>query len=299
MKQFDGLNNYISNEETVVVLGMFDGLHLGHLALLNKAEEVSCGAPITVMTFANHFRGVKKDFSMIMTMEEKIDIFDYLEIDNLIVQKVDEAFMDTTATGFIAMLSDVININSVVVGFDYTFGKDGAGGIELLKSSFKKVYVVDEVDEAGEKVSSTRLRKAIEDCDFQKYMDLCGRPYSVTGIVSHGNSIGKENGTPTINIPICSQKLLPPDGVYMTRVKFGQKIYNSIANLGSAPTFNRNEKILEVHLFNFSGDAYGQKAQVMFYKHIRDIKKFFSSRDLYAQITKDIEITMNFFKHLK
>lgn len=299
MKQFNGLENYSDEASTVLVLGMFDGLHIGHLALIDKAFEIAGEDKITVLTFANHFKSMEKAFPLLLTKEEKIARFKELGIDELILQTIDRRFMDTEPCEFIGMLKEKINIKAIVVGFDYTFGRLGKGDVSMLKEHFDNVYVVDEVDVDGQKASSTRLRKAIENCDFDEYIKLCNRPYSVMGNVVYGNNIGSKHNTPTINVPIYKDKLLPRDGVYMTRVIICGRKFNAIANLGYAPTFDRENRVLEVHIFDFDENAYGSSVEVLFYKRIRDVIKFKSPGELYEQIGKDVCCTKKFFKALK
>lgn len=296
MKQFNGLKNYIKNDGAVLVLGMFDGMHIGHLALFEKANEIKQDNTITVLTFSNHFKGIKRQFKMLMTAEEKAEMMEKIGVDELIMQKADKALMDTNAQDFIEILKNNININAIVVGFDYTFGKYGVGDVEMLKEHFDHVYVVNRVEIDGRKISSTCLRECVRNSDFERYKRISGRCYSITGIVEHGNSIGRENDTPTMNVRFNEEKMTPPDGVYMTRVKILDRMYNSISNLGSAPTFKRDNQVLEVHVFDFNESVYNTIVEVYFYKRIRDIKRFDNPNALYKQITEDINETKNYFR---
>lgn len=299
MKEFNGLNNYIKNDGTVLVLGMFDGMHLGHLALFKKAKEIKEDSGITVLTFGNHFKGINRQYKTLMTSKEKAEALKLIGVDELIMEKMDKALMDTSAEDFISRIKSKINIKAVVVGFDYTFGKHGFGDVDMLKEHFERVYVVDKVEKDGEKISSTRLRECVRNSDFDEYERLCTRPYSITGTVEHGNCIGRKNDTPTINVKISEEKMTPPQGVYMTKINIAGKVYESISNLGGAPTFDRKEHILEVHVFDFNEEVYGVKVEVYFYKRIRDIKKFDECGELYARICEDIEAAKNYFRGLK
>lgn len=299
MKRYEGLNNYIKNEGTILILGMFDGMHLGHRALFKKAHDIKGKRTVTVLTFGNHFKGVKKQFRLLMTAEEKAQAIENAGADELILQTVDVQLMNTTADRFIDMLKSNINIKGIVVGFDYTFGKNGAGNVNMLKEHFDSVYVVDKVEIDGDKVSSTALRKCIADNDMERYIKLCGTPYVISGNVCHGNCIGRQNQTPTINICVDDSKLVPEDGVYITKIKIRNKLYESISNLGSAPTFERESNALEVHVFDFNECVYDEEVVVTFYKRIREVRKFDDCKELYSQIFKDIEITKNYFRGLK
>lgn len=299
MKQFDGLNNYIKNSGTILVLGMFDGLHLGHMALFKKAMEIKGDKTVTVLTFSNHFKGVKRAFKMIMTSEEKAEALKQIGVDELIMQRVNQKLMDTHPIDFVRIIKDKINVKSIVVGYDYTFGKYGAGDISMLKNNFDSVYVIDKIELCGEKISSTCLRECVRSCDFEKFEKFSEKAYSITGVVEHGNNIGSKNSTPTINVAVSDEKMTPPDGVYMTKVKINNETYKSISNLGSAPTFDRQKRILEVHILDFNKNVYNTKVEVCFYKRIRDVKKFKDTYELYEQISRDIKETRNFFKGLK
>lgn len=297
MKQFCSIDNYKKNNGTILVLGMFDGMHKGHIALFDKAKKIKDNYCITVLSFVNHF--VEEKIKMLSTAKEKALLVEEQGADELILQTVDSDFMNTTAEDFISLIKEKINVKAIVVGFDYTFGKGREGNPQLLKQYFDKVYVVDKVTFNDEKISSTALRKAVINCEFKKYSDMCGRPYYITGCIEHGNAIGSKNGTPTINVRFDDTKMLPPDGVYITRVKLSMGEYIGVTSLGEAPTFERAEYILETHLLDFNMNVYDETATVYFYKFLRKITKFESIEKLYIQIKKDIAETKNFFKGLE
>ena len=296
MKVFHALDEYSASCGTVLVMGMFDGLHMGHRALFNKSNEIKNENPVTVITFSGVFEEGKK---ALFTYDEKAAALEKIGADFAVFIPVDEKLKNTSPDEFIAELKKHIKIEAVVVGFDFTFGKGAKGDADTLKQAFKHVYVVDKVEIGGEKVSSSKLREFVKDGNMENYLRFCSVPYSVSGKVERGRGVGRENSIPTVNISVDKAKLVPKCGVYATKVKIGKDSFISVSNLGTAPTFGREHSVLETHILDYNGELYGKYIEVAFFKLVRPVKKFENAKCLYSQIDKDIEFTASYFRGLQ
>lgn len=286
-------------KNSLLVLGMLDGVHLGHQALIARAKalQASMGGRVTVFTFANHPKGQK----LITTAEEKLAVLEALGVEVCVIPIFTEAVRQTTPEDFVTLIEQRISPVQTIVGFDYRFGKDGIGDGRLLQQLMHghRVQIIPKVEIGGQKVSSSRLRKYVLEVDFDRFRTCCGRRYSISGVTGHGRKRGSQHGTPTINLPIREDKLIPPYGVYAVQAKVGALWFNGVANLGNAPTFDSNEPVLEVHLLDFDQEVYGEEIEVAFFRYLRGIEKFSSSNALYTQVAKDITQAKNFLPALE
>mgnify|MGYP000630892180 FL=1 len=280
-----------ANAACAVTIGNYDGLHLGHQKILETliSESKKRHLETAVITFDPH---PKEFFSpasapvRIISLREKLEFFEELNIDRVYIIKFDKLFSEINSDEFINILK-LIRTYLVVVGEDFKFGNKREGTIKDISKELIEVIGVKEITSGTQRISSTTIRKSLHDGDFIKAELLMGRPYSISGKVIHGNKLGRVIGFPTANIHMFHNR--PPlKGVFA--VKLGENF--GVANLGTRPTIGGISKLhLEVHLFNFSDDVYGQHVHITFLKKIRDELKFDSIDELKKQISIDIEKT--------
>ncbi|MFW6010905.1 MAG: bifunctional riboflavin kinase/FAD synthetase [Desulfosalsimonas sp.] len=289
-------------ENAVVAIGNFDGVHLGHQAILRqvleKAREIK-GTSVAV-TFDPHpvkVLGTNGSPPLITVLEQKIELIQQLGFDVLICIKFDRSFAELTADQFLEeILIKKIGMKAIVIGKDYTFGKNRKGNVDFLRAHAEKygfeVIVPDWVPvlpDSSERVSSTRIREIIEQGRVSEAKPLLGRYYQLRGEVCRGRDRGgRKLGFPTANIRI-HDELCPKTGVYAVTVETFSGFYPGVANIGYSPTFDDHIFTVEVHLLDFNGDLYDQQIRVNFIERIRDEKKFAGIDELSDQINRDIE----------
>jgi riboflavin kinase/FMN adenylyltransferase len=296
----------IFNCSTGVGLGNFDGLHIGHMALINTLirEARLNGLKSIVYTFTKHPENIlrKKLITPLLSTEtKKTELLGETCLDFLYFDEFTEEFSRLTPEDFVKqVLLDRFNIKLAVVGFDYKFGYKGQGDVTLLKRLGQKygfkVIVIPQIKCDNEPISSTRIRKFIINGDLEMVYKLLGRNYSITADVVSGRRVGNTIGFPTANIHPEMFLVLPQNGVYITKTLLDGKLYNSMTNVGFNPTFEvGNTKNVETHILDFNEDIYGKKIEVFFLKKVRDEKKFDSVDDLIQQIKSDMKQTRTFF----
>jgi len=295
------------NQATVATIGTFDGVHQGHREVIRqlKEEGKQFGLQTLLITFDPHPRIIlKKDadeLRLLSNPQEKIDILKELSIDFLLILPFTYEFSQTTARDFIQnYLIDKLHVQRMVIGYDHHFGRMDGGFTEvgqLLLSMGVAVTRIAEKDVAQLTVSSTKIRSAIENGDLEMANKLLGYPYRICGTVIHGQEVGRTLGYPTANILLhFAMKLLPKNGVYVVAVNHNQLIYRGIMNIGTRPTFGLTEKSIEVHLFNFDQDLYGEYLQLQVLHRVRDEKAFLDTHELKLQIQKDAEYAQGYFE---
>lgn len=292
MKIIYGVEKIENFPRPVVALGVFDGLHLGHRkilqALVKKAARIK-GTSL-VLTFYPHPQ--KKE--SLYSLEHRLRLIAELGVDVCIVVNFTGSFAKTSAADFIAkILVKKIQVNLVYVGRNFRFGKNASGDYRLLASSAKKykfgLKIFEVSKSAGMMVSSTTIRNLIKNSEIKKAQKLLGRRVSVLGTVSEGSRLGRLLGFPTANIK-AHHEVIPPAGIYAVQIVFFKKKYNGICYIGTRPTLQLKNKAMrvEVHIFDFHKDIYGQILEIQFIKLIRKDQKFISLKDLSTQIQKDI-----------
>ena len=281
-----------------MTIGNYDGIHLGHQSLINRVIELSKdkGMQSAVMTFEPHpreFFQPNEAPSRIISLREKLEFFESKGIDHVHVIRFDELFANLTAGDFLKILKENLRVKLLVLGEDFRFGKNRAGLLKDFIEAGIKVTVATEVQLGNSRVSSTRVREALSKANFNEVQALLGRPFVISGKVTHGDKRGREIGFPTANIHMFHER--PPlRGVFAVKLDN----FNGIANLGTRPTIGGAEKLnLEVHIFNFSKDIYGMHVHVTFLQKIRDEKKFKTIDELRQQIILDVNKAESFFKH--
>ena len=292
-----------------VALGSFDGLHSGHLSLVNKIIELANenkGRSI-VYTFKNHPRTLIKGATppkLLMDNESKEEILEDLGVDLIYFEEFNEEYMKLTPEGFIKYLCEKFKVKGIVVGFNYRFGYKNIGNIEMLKELSTKygyeLYVMEPCNYENEVISSTRIRDELLNGNVDKAMKMLNRPYIIKGKVVHGKKLGRTIGFPTANLDYSKEALIPRKGVYYTNVQWQGKIYKGITSVGNNPTVNGDKLTIETYILDFNNDLYGHNIKVYFIKKIRDEKKFNSIDDLVIQLKKDKDYALEekFFVNL-
>lgn len=300
MNVFDSLQKRKPKDRkpTVLTVGNFDGLHLGHQALIKKITHDAHKHHLqsAIITFINHPAQVVRPHKCplkITPNDYRIVLFKSMGIDELYMLEFSTELSGQTTLHFLEHLSESLHINKIVMGHDAAIGKNREGDFaHMVKLGEKLHFDVEEfpaVSFEGQIVSSTLVRKAIAEGDFAMVHRLLGRPYSIYGKVVPGEGRGKQIGFPTANVDVTGL-CLPPLGVYRVHVKVEGKIYKGIANLGCAPTVKNFGRVeLEVHLLDFHKSIYYQTIEVVFEKHIRPEIKFPSVEALIEQIHVDIK----------
>lgn len=291
-------------------LGSFDGVHLGHQKVIKEAKREADvnGWSSAVMTFDPHpsviFGGQSNKIKYLTSYDSKVEQIEKLGIDYLIIVDFTLEFAAMSPQEFVDTYLIQLNVKHVVAGFDYTYGKKAQGTAETLslhsRGKFQTTIIEKETFQ-GEKVSSTAIRSLISNGEMEKVPSLLGRLYTIEGIVIHGDKRGRTIGFPTANVEKANDVILPPIGVYAVRLFVNERWYDGVCNLGTKPTFNEDEKKLsiEVHIFDFQGDIYGEKVKVEWHKRIRNEQKFNGINELVAQIDKDKQTALEYFRSLE
>ncbi|MBU5488688.1 bifunctional riboflavin kinase/FAD synthetase [Clostridium sp. MSJ-8] len=294
-------------EGSYVALGSFDGIHMGHMSLINKTVELARNnnAKSVVYTFKNHPREViNKDASieLLMDNEEKYNVLKENNIDIIKFQEFDMDFMQKSSEEFVRDLVEEFNVKGIVVGFNYRFGYKNSGDVKLLEALSKKynytLYVMPAFTYNNLVVSSTEIRNVIKEGNIEKANIMLGRAYMLHGIVERGKQIGRTIGFPTANLKYNNKKILPKEGVYYTEVKVNNNLYKAITNIGNNPTVNGSKLTVESYLLDFDEDIYDKEIQVYFLKYIRGVHKFNSLDELKNQLEKDKNFAYNQKKYI-
>nr|WP_317358167.1 bifunctional riboflavin kinase/FAD synthetase [uncultured Tyzzerella sp.] len=294
-----------NKQQTIVTIGNFDGIHIGHKKLITTTKKYALekGLKSVVITFSPHPLEIIKNnipFLYIFSEEEKNREMEKENIDFFIKYPFTKDFANISPKDFVNILIEKLNCKILVVGEDYCFGKNRTGNVEILKNICKekgieviKIYniVID-----GERVSSSIIRECLNNRNIKKANLLLNKPYYILDKVVEGNKLGRTIGFPTANIIPSKNKLLPPDGVYITKTKYNNNIYDSITNIGTNPTVNNTHRTIETYIFDFNQNLYNKDIEVYFYDWIRSVKKFKGIDELKGQIAKDINIANNFFR---
>ncbi len=287
-----------------LALGVFDGVHAGHRAVIGKAVAAARkdGGRAFVVTFSPHPIRViapeKAPASLLATLDDKDRVVKLLGVDGLLVIRFDADFAKTSAEEFVKQLV-AGNVASISVGEDWRFGSARSGDVEMLRRMGElngfKLQAVAPVMWEGERISSTRIRQAIRDGNFDAVEKMLGRSYEVSGTVIEGRKLGRQLGFPTANIDLGDLQT-PADGVWAVLVD-GR--LEGVANLGTRPTVGGAGRLLEVHLLDFSGDLYGKVLHVEFCARLRGEKKFPSVEDLKVQIAADVAAASEHFRNVE
>lgn len=302
MKIYEGLSNLPNIPNPVVTSGTFDGVHLGHQKILIRIKESArqLGGETVLITFWPHPRLVlypnQHNLRLLSTFEEKTQLLEQFGVDHLITIPFTHEFSQMSSREFIEkVLVEKIKTKKLIIGYDHRFGKNREGSFEYLQANsaefgFEMEEISrQEVDEIG--VSSTKIRKALEEGDLETATGYLGRPYELTGIVVKGKQIGRSIGFPTANIQIQTDyKLIPKEGVYAVEAEIDKISYRGMLNIGMRPTVDGNQQTIETHLFDFEGDLYGKQLTVKLKHFLREEQKFENIEALKAQLSRDQEL---------
>ena len=298
MKIYRSIEDYNEVKRSVVTIGTFDGIHLGHQEILSRLIKSSKNKDLNsvVLTFFPHPRIILNKYNevkMIDTLDEKIIHLNEIGIDSLIIHPFDKNFSLLSANQFIKdFLVDKLKIKHIIIGYDHRFGKGREASVTDLKNYADDYdFTVEEIKaQEIEKitVSSTKIRNSINQGDIKTTEKYLGRYFNLTGKVVKGDGLGKKINYPTANIFIEeTYKIIPKDGVYLVETIIKDKLFKGMMNIGHRPTIGTNVKSIEVHLFNFNEDIYGQVISIKMISKIRDEKKFSSIQALKEQLVKD------------
>ena len=310
MRIFRDLNDLAEFKNSVVTIGTFDGVHMGHQKILKMLENEasSVDGESILFTFYPHPRMVvfpdSHNLKLIQTIDEKIESLGHYGLDNVIIYPFTKDFSRLTAFEFIRdILVNRLKVKKLVIGYDHQFGRNREGNIEFLRESaemfdFDVIEIsAQEVDEVN--VSSTKIRNSILEGDIDKANDFLGRCFRITGEVIKGNRLGRELGFPTLNLQLSNtHKIIPADGVYAVEVELLNGKHQGMMNIGSNPTVNNSdnlEKKYEVHVFDFDKEVYGKNASILFHQFIRKEKTFDNLEELKSQIQEDEKSIRHYF----
>ncbi len=298
MKIYHDIPSFRNERQTIVTIGTFDGVHLGHKEIIGRlvatALEQNCDS--LILTFFPHPRMVlskQNDLFLLNTLEEKIELLEETGLDHLVIQPFDEAFSRLEAEEFVkTILVDQFNVKKIIIGHDHRFGRNRSADINDLKLfgekyNFEVAQIeAQEVDNVS--VSSTKIRRALGDGDVALANSYLGYNYYLTGKVVQGKQLGRTLGYPTANIQIDEPyKMLPKHGVYAVESFIdGKKVYGMM-NIGNNPTVDGQKTSIEINYFDFESNLYGLKLQVYCLHRIRDEHKFGSIQLLKEQLDKD------------
>src|SRR6267154_4387067 len=306
MRLFHGTDNAKIARPTVLTLGVFDGLHLGHQLIMKTIVERAraTGAVPTVLTFDPHPRALLHPESappLLQTFDQKIEALGVLGIEQTIVIHFDQSFAQIRAEDFLrSVIADRLHAKEVYLGCGFAFGHGREGNIELLRTVSQSLgFFADEVPELrlrGRRISSSRIRELLQQGKVNIARRMLGRPYGVEGRVVRGAERGATLGFPTANLRP-QNRVIPRDGVYVTATLIDGQWRRSVTNIGTRPTFGSdNESSVETFVMNWSGDLYGDVLRVRFLHRLREEKKFGSLDELKAQINKDVSRAQAYFE---
>ncbi|NMM48004.1 bifunctional riboflavin kinase/FAD synthetase [Marinigracilibium pacificum] len=305
MKIYEGLTEFTPPKFPVVTSGTFDGVHKGHQKIIERIKTIAQNnnGETVLITYWPHPRFVLKpdddSLKLLNTFEEKALLLEKLGVDHLIKFTFDKKFSSQTSEEFIKnILIDGINTKKLVIGYDHRFGKNREGSFEHLKENASKygfeVEEIPEQDVNNVAVSSTKIRRALDEGNVEIAREYLGQDYSITGFVGEGEKRGRELGFPTANITIPEKfKKIPAHGVYGVHADVGGKRYQGMMNIGVKPTFRGSELSLEVHLFNFNENIYGEKITVFFDNYVRKERKFKNTEELINQLQIDRQVVLD------
>ena len=309
MKIYNNLYDFKPSKKTIVTLGTFDGVHIGHQKIIEKliqnAKEYNCES--LILTFFPHPRMVLQkgsDIKLLNTIDERSVLLDKLGLDNLIIHPFDLEFSRLSAEEFVKkILVDTFNIQKIIIGYDHRFGNNRTANIDdLIRYGEKFGFEVEQISaqEINEvSISSTKIRNAILDGNIALANEYLGYNYSLSGIVSKGKQLGRTIGFPTANIKIAEEyKLIPVNGVYIVKSILNQITVFGIMNIGINPTVNGENLSIEVHFLDFDTDLYDKKITISILDRIREEQKFESVALLKLQLEKDKTTALSYIKAL-
>lgn len=309
MKLFHSINDFHSAKKTILTLGTFDGVHIGHKKILERLNQNTENGKYEslVLTFFPHPRMVlqeKSEIKLLNTIQEKSKLLEATGIENLVIHPFNESFSRLTAEEFVhSILVDQFHIQKIIIGHDHRFGRNRTANIDnLIAFGAEYGFEVEQIS-AQEiqdvSVSSTKIRKALQDGNMALANEYLGYGYFLTGEVVKGKQLGRTIGFPTANIQIEEEyKLIPKNGVYVVKTFVDQKEVFGMMNIGFNPTVNGQKQTIEVNFFDFDANIYGQKLEISLLKYLREEQKFGSVDLLKEQLNLDKKTALEFVDNL-
>lgn len=309
LKLFHSINDFQSTKKTILTLGTFDGVHIGHKKILERITQNTENGKYEslVLTFFPHPRMVlqeKSEIKLLNTISEKSKLLEETGIENLVIHPFDESFSRLTAEEFVhSILVDQFHIQKIIIGHDHRFGRNRTANIDdLIAFGTEYGFEVEQIS-AQEiqdvSVSSTKIRKALDEGNIALANDYLGYAYFLSGEVVKGKQLGRTIGFPTANIQIEEDyKKIPKNGVYIVKTFIDNTAIFGMMNIGFNPTVSGEKQTIEVHLFDFDGDIYGQKLEISLLDYIREEQKFGSVDLLKEQLNQDKKTALDFVGQL-
>lgn len=306
LKIIRDLTDYQSTTPLALSLGMFDGVHLGHLSIINKLNEIAGKEHLesAILSFWPHprkFLNPNDDVKMLNTLEEKLELLEKSGIKNIFLKTFDEEFRNLTGIEFCEqVLADKLKVKYIIIGHDHTFGKDKSGNFELLKSLSNelgfKVNQLEAVQTKNLNISSTKIRIALSEGRINDANEMLGYNYPLAGKVIHGKKLGRTIGYPTANLEVPVNKLLPKSGAYIVEVYVDNQFYKGMLSIGTNPTIDdQNESLhTEVYILDFDQDIYGKEITIKFRDFLHDEIKFEGLEKLIEKLDEDKRLTEEF-----
>ena len=304
MKIVREFENYTENTPKVLSLGMFDGVHFGHISIINLLKSVAQenNLETAILTFWPHPRKVfnpNDEIKLLNTLNEKLNLLENANLDVVFLKSFDENFRNLTGEEFIRqILVQKLNVKHIIIGPDHVFGKNKSGNFELLQKLSKELdFVVQQLDAVKEgefNISSTKIRNYLANGNIIGANKMLGYHYSVSGKVIDGKKLGRTIGYPTANIEVDELKLLPKKGAYIVEVYVKNKFYKGMLSIGTNPTVNGDKLTVEVYILDFNKDIYGEEITVKFRDFLHEEIKFESLEKLIERLDEDKRLTKEF-----
>lgn len=304
MKIIEDFKNYNEKTPKVLSLGMFDGVHLGHISIINQLKEKAKENDLqtALLSFWPHPRKVfnpNDELKLLTTLEEKISLLEKSNIDLFFLKKFDEEFRNLTGEEFIRqILVKKLNAKFIIIGHDHVFGKNKSGNFELLQKLSTeldyKVAQLNAVKEGEFNISSTKIRNCLGNGNIIGAKKMLGYHYSVSGKVIDGKKLGRTIGYPTANLEIDELKLLPKKGAYIVEVYVKNNFYKGMLSIGTNPTVNGEKLTVEVYILDFNEEIYGEEISIKFRDFLHEEIKFESLEKLIERLDEDKKLTEEF-----
>ena len=304
MKIIREFENYTENTPKVLSLGMFDGVHFGHISIINLLKSVAQenNLETAILTFWPHPRKVfnpNDEIKLLNTLNEKLNLLENANLDVVFLKSFDENFRNLTGEEFVRqILVQKLNVKHIIIGHDHVFGKNKSGNFELLQKLSKELdFVVQQLDAVKEgefNISSTKIRNCLANGNIIGANKMLGYHYSVSGKVIDGKKLGRTIGYPTANIEVDELKLLPKKGAYIVEVYVKNKFYKGMLSIGTNPTVNGDKLTVEVYILDFNKDIYGEEITVKFRDFLHEEIKFESLEKLIERLDEDKRLTKEF-----
>ena len=304
MKIVREFENYTENTPKVLSLGMFDGVHFGHISIINLLKSLAQenNLETAILTFWPHPRKVfnpNDEIKLLNTLNEKLNLLENAKLDVVFLKSFDENFRNLTGEEFVRqILVQKLNVKHIIIGHDHVFGKNKSGNFELLQKLSKELdFVVQQLDAVKEgefNISSTKIRNCLANGNIIGANKMLGYHYSVSGKVIDGKKLGRTIGYPTANIEVDELKLLPKKGAYIVEVYVKNKFYKGMLSIGTNPTVNGDKLTVEVYILDFNKDIYDEEITVKFRDFLHEEIKFESLEKLIERLDEDKRLTKEF-----